>query len=136
MKELNEYVEVKIENNLEKAMNNNDTIVLSEIKYSEEIYKINDFCRQNKKGFIYACLFGLAGFIFSDFGNHLIIDENGEEIQKVFISSIIQNKKENKIIFSIKKDENGGINNEKYVKFKEIEGMEQLNKLKPTKIKR
>ena len=134
LKELNTYVEVKVENDLEKAINDNDIIVITEIKYSDEIYRINEFCRKNKKGFIYAGLFGLAGFIFCDFGNHLIIDENGEELQKVFISSITQNIKENKIIFSIKKDENGGINNEKYVKFKEIEGMEELNKLEPTKI--
>jgi hypothetical protein len=44
-----------------------------------------------------------------------------KNFQKVFISSITQNLKENKIIFSIKKDENGGINNEKYFNFKEIE---------------
>ena len=134
LKELNEYVEVKIENDLEKAINDNDIIVITENKYSDEIYRINEICRKNKKGFIYAGLFGLAGFIFCDFGNHLIIDENGEELQKVFISSIAQNLKENKIIFYINKDENGGINNEKYVKFKEIEGMEELNKLEPTKI--
>ena len=121
LKELNEYVEVKIENDLEKAINDNDIIVIAVNKYSDEIYRINEICRKNKKGFIYAGLFGLAGFIFCDFGNHLIIDENGEELQKVFISSIAQNLKENKIIFSIKKDENGGINNEKYFNFKEIE---------------
>ena len=134
LKELNEYVEVKVANDLEKAINDNDIIVIAVNKYSDEIYRINEICRKNKKGFVYAGLFGLAGFIFCDFGNHLIIDENSEELQKVFISSITQNLKENKIIFSIKKDENGGINNEKYVNFKEIEGMEELNKLEPTKI--
>jgi molybdopterin/thiamine biosynthesis adenylyltransferase len=121
LKELNEYVEVKVANDLEKAINDNDIIVIAVNKYSDEIYRINEICRKNKKGFVYAGLFGLAGFIFCDFGNHLIIDENSEELQKVFISSITQNLKENKIIFSIKKDENGGINNEKYFNFKEIE---------------
>ena len=121
LKELNEYVEVKVANDLEKAINDNDIIVIAVNKYSDEIYRINEICRKNKKVFVYAGLFGLAGFIFCDFGNHLIIDENSEELQKVFISSITQNLKENKIIFSIKKDENGGINNEKYFNFKEIE---------------
>ncbi len=134
LKELNEYVEVKVANDLEKAINDNDIIELAVNKYSDEIYRINEICRKNKKGFVYAGLFGLAGFIFCDFGNHLIIDENSEELQKVFISSITQNLKENKIIFSIKKDENGGINNEKYFNFKEIEWVEELNKLEPTKI--
>ena len=134
LKELNENVEILIEKDLEKALNNNDIIVIADIKNSQDIYNINDFCRQNHKGFIYAALFGLAGFIFSDFGNHLILDENGEEIQKVFISSITQNKREKKLLFSVKKDENDGIDNEKFVRFKEIEGMEELNKLEPTQI--
>ena len=62
LKELNNYVEVIIERNLEKALNDNDIIVYSKIQNSEEIYKINDFCRENKKGFLYDNLFGLAGF--------------------------------------------------------------------------
>ena len=134
LKELNNYVEVIIERNLEKALNDNDIIVYSKIQNSEEIYKINDFCRENKKGFLYANLFGLAGFIFSDFGNHIIFDKNGEEKQRVFISSINQNLNEKKIEFSVIKDEKEGIDNEKYVIFKEIEGMEQLNHLEPIKI--
>ena len=76
---LNEYVEVKVANDLEKAINDNDIIVIAVNKYSDEIYRINEICRTNKKGFVYAGLFGLAGFIFCDFGNHLIIDENSEE---------------------------------------------------------
>ena len=91
LRELNEYVDVFIENNLQTALNNNDIIVVSEIKHTEEINKINDFCRTNKKGFLYAGLFGLTGFIFSDFCEHNILDEDGEPNQKLFISSIKQN---------------------------------------------
>ena len=134
LRELNEYVDVFIENNLQTALNNNDIIVVSEIKHTEEINKINDFCRTNKKGFLYAGLFGLTGFIFSDFCEHNILDEDGEPNQKLFISSIKQNINEHKIEFTVIKDENDGIDNEKYVIFKEIEGMEQLNNLQPTKI--
>lgn len=54
LKELNEYVEVKVANDLEKAINDNDIIVITENKYSDEIYRINEICRKNKKGFIYA----------------------------------------------------------------------------------
>ena len=36
--------------------------------------------------------------------------------------------------FSVIIDENNGIDNEKYVIFREIEGMEELNHLEPTKI--
>lgn len=134
LKDLNEYVEVLVENDIEKALNNNDIIVITVIKTTEELYKINDFCRKNKKGFLYANLFGLTGFIFSDFGEHIISDEDGEANQKLFISSIKENIIENKIEFTVVKDENDGIDNEKYVIFKEIEGMEKLNHLEPTKI--
>lgn len=134
LKELNDYSDVIIENDLQKGLDDSDIIVFSEIKNSQEIYKINDFCRENSKGFLYANLLGLAGYIFSDFGNHYILDENGDEKQKVFISSINQNINEKKIEFDVYKDENNGIDNEKYVIFKEIEGMEKLNHLGPTQI--
>ena len=134
LKDLNEYVEIIVEKNIEKALNNNDIIVITVIKTTEEICKINDFCRKNKKGFLYANSFGLTGFIFSDFGEHIVSDEDGETNQKLFISSIKENIIENKIEFTIVKDENDGIDNEKYVIFKEIEGMEKLNHLEPTKI--
>ena len=134
LKELNNYTEVRIENDPQIAINRNDIIVLTKIKKSDEIHKINQFCRVNQKGFIYANLFGLAGYIFSDFGKHIILDEDGEENQKAFISSITQNLTENKIEFSVEIDEKEGIDNGKYVRFKEIEGMEQLNYLEPTKI--
>lgn len=134
LKELNDYTDVKIENDLQKGLVESDIIVFAEIKNSNEIYKINEFCRKNNKGFLYANLFGLAGYIFSDFGNHYIFDENGDEKQKVFISSINQKINEKKIVFDVYKDENDGIDNEKYVIFKEIEGMEELNNSEPIKI--
>ena len=134
LKELNNFCEVIIENDLQKGLEDSDIIVFTEIKNSEEIFKINDFCRNNKKGFLYASLLGLAGYIFSDFGNHYVLDENGEEKKKVFISSINQNIEEKKIEFVVYKDENDGIDNEKYVIFKEIEGMEKLNNLEPIQI--
>ena len=49
LKELNEYVEVKVANDLEKAINDNDIIVIAVNKYSDEIYRINGICRKNKK---------------------------------------------------------------------------------------
>lgn len=134
LKELNDYSEVVIENDLQKALNDSNVIVFSEFKNIEEIFKINEFCRENNKGFLYAGLFGLSGFIFSDFGNHYILDENGEENQKIFISSVEQKLDEKKIEFFIHKDESEGIDNEKYVIFREIEGMEELNHLEPIKI--
>lgn len=45
------------------------------------LIKVDEFCRKNKKGFIYTGCLGLYGFIFTDFGpNHFIKDATGEAI--------------------------------------------------------
>ena len=64
----------------------------------------------------------------------MILDEDGEVNKKLFISSIKEKLSEKKIEFTVIQEENGGIDNEKYVIFKEIKGMEKLNYLGPTKI--
>ena len=78
LKELNPYVEVNIEKNFLQNYLNYDVICITEIIETKLIKEINENCRKNNKGFIYALNLGLIGIIFSDFGeNFEIIDENG-----------------------------------------------------------
>jgi ubiquitin-activating enzyme E1 len=44
-----------------------------------ELTKLDQFCRENKIGFILAETLGLAGFIFVDYGeHHIVTDLDGE----------------------------------------------------------
>ncbi len=45
----------------------------------DKLVEIDNFCRVNKKGFIYSGHLGLYGFCFVDFGiDHKINDKDGE----------------------------------------------------------
>ncbi len=59
-------------------------IIITEVMNKEKLFLINDECRKNKIGFIYAASIGITGFCFVYFGEHTISDKNGEEC-KTFI---------------------------------------------------
>ena len=78
LKENNPYVDVEISESFNKSLNESHIVVITKILKLKELYEINDFCRKNKKGFIYTGLYGLSTFLFVDFGeNHIIFDKNG-----------------------------------------------------------
>ena len=76
LKELNPYVNVNIYNGSStKDMQKYNIIIITELMRLEELYDIDNFCRQNKKFFIYSLNLGLTGFLFNDFGiEHNIFD--------------------------------------------------------------
>ncbi len=88
--------------------------------------------KKKKIGFIYAADIGIRCFCFVDFGEHKIIDKNGEE-NKTFIIKKISNNSE---IFIDKTVVNQHYNITKgnYVIFREIEGLTELKDGKPTQI--
>ena len=141
---LNPYVEIKImkgnnileniQNSLENKESKYDVVLISEFLSQEEVTKINEICRKNNIGFIYASSLGLFGFCFVDFGNNfIVIDDNGQEPLNYCIKSITKGKKG---IVTI--DTTAGIlklgNNDK-VTFKEINGMTELNNCEPIMLK-
>ena len=113
-----------------------NVLVITEFISKEASETLNNFCRENKIGFIYSCVNGLAGFVFVDFGDlFLIHDDNGEEIKQFYVSNIT---KENPGIVFI----DDSIDNQKldlshgdYVTFKEITGMTELNDTPPRPVR-
>ena len=112
-----------------------DVVIITEFLPKKKIIEIDELCRINNIGFIFACELGIYGFIFVYFGNEFIIhDKTGEEIKEYLISSIT--KEENGKVF-INSDLSGKINltSNDLVSFKEIEGMIELNNCLPRNIK-
>lgn len=57
------------------------------------LIEINQFCRSNHIGFIYAGILGLYGFTFVDFGDKFYsFDVNGEEPRNSLIFTISREK--------------------------------------------
>ena len=109
----------------EKIVNYN-IIVFTEIQSKDFLIKINDECRKNKIGFIYSFCFGLTGGIFTDFGpNHIIFDPDGKEPKSYFIKSITKDGLVT--IDNIQNTEKLDLGDGDFVKFKNVEGMIELN---------
>ena len=133
---LNKYVEVLIyKGNLREDLSRFNLIIITELIKLEELYEINEICRQKNIGFIYTLNLGLTGFIFNDFGdNHFVNDINGEQnlIYKIFN---IEEKGDNYEIFlDIQKNEIFYLKEGDYVIFREIKGLDFLNDNIPKKI--
>ena len=86
LSELNPSTKVVIENNYLTKIKEFDVVIISEFMKTDTINTINKECHENNKGFIYSASFGLAGFVFSDFGKkHIILDKSGKEKGKFYI---------------------------------------------------
>ena len=134
LKELNSYVNVDIfRGNLEENINIFDVIVISQIKNINYLFSLNQKCHDRNVKFIYCLNLGLSSFIFSDFGNtHIITDPSGKEkkiyyIENIDKSGIINIDQRNRDVFSLSTGN--------FVKFREVEGINELNDGNPRKIK-
>ena len=134
LSELNSYVECDIMEGIDifSKIKDYNVLVITEIMNKEKLFIFNEECRKKKIGFIYAANIGITGFCFVDFGEHTIIDKNGEE-NKTFIIKKISNNGE---IFIDKTvvNKNFNITKGNYVIFREIEGLTELNDGKPRQI--
>ena len=132
LKMLNEFVKVDFlkENTLDDVIiiipRNYDVVILTELISRKKAIEIDDICRKNNIPFIYTAALGLTGFIFTDFGKeHKIYEKSNKEIKKYIIKNITKEK--NGICEIIRDDKESGKFIEKYVIFKNIEGMTELN---------
>ena len=127
LSELNSYVKCDIMQGSDILINiqNYNVLVITEIMNKEKLFLLNEECRKNKTGFIYASNVGITGFCFVDFGDHEIKDKNGEECMTYIIKKI-SNKGE---IFIDRSVVNNKFNISKgnYVIFREVEGLNELN---------
>ena len=126
--ELNEYVNVSIHlsQNLEKEFFKNFDVAIftNESILYEDINKYNQWCNEFNTKFIWAQTRGVFGFIFNDFGNTFVVkDQTGEDPKEGMISAI---EAKEGIIHALE-GKKVDLQDGDYVKFKEIEGMENLN---------
>ena len=136
--ELNPYVHCQVMegDDILAQVKNFNIIVITEVMERELLLKINDFCHENKIGFIYAATLGISGFTFVDFGKeHFIRDKNGEEC-KTYLCRIITHDKLGAVTID---DSIGGgskitFSAGDYVTFKEVTGMTELNDGKPRQV--
>jgi len=130
LSELNPTTKVVIEDDYLCKIKDFDVVIITEFMKSEIIHKINKECHENNKGFIYSAAFGLAGFVFSDFGSkHIILDKTGKEKGKFYISNITKEKNgKMKIDFSHTEKR---LRDEGYLIFKQVEGMIEINSSEP-----
>ena len=133
---LNKYVEVLIyKGNFREDLNRFNLIIITEIMKIEELYEINEICRQNNIYFIYTLNLGLTGFIFNDFGdNHFVYDINGEKNLEYHIFNIVRKDNKYEIFVDIQKNEFFYLEEGNFVIFKDVKGLEFLNDNIPKKI--
>ena len=105
-----------------------NVVVITELQTMFFIAQIDSFCRNNNIKLIYSFCFGLVGYIFVDFGPmHIIDDENGKELGTYLIKSISKDKEGTVVIDNIQGTNNLNIGDGDFVKFKDVEGMVELN---------
>ena len=115
-------------------------VIITEIISLETAENINQFCRMKKIGFIYASEFGFSSFLFTDFGDEFIIeDNNGLEPDKYYIKSIT-----NSCPGIVEIDPILNISGEKkylnigtgdFVSFRDVKGMLEINDTPPRPVR-
>ena len=134
LSELNSYVmcDIMDGSDIFSQVNKYNLIAITEVMNKEKLYLLNEECRKNNVGFIYAADIGITCFCFIDFGDHIIKDKNGEERKKYFIQNI--NKNGDIFIDRSINNKNFNLNKGNYIIFNEVKGINELNDGKPRKI--
>ena len=134
LKELNCNVECEyLENgNIIENIREYDVLVVTEIMKITEINKLNKYCHEQNKGFIYCLVFGLTFFCFVDYGEHIIKNSCYSKNKTYFIKNI-EKGKTTKILIDSEFD-NLELDEGNYIIFKDIKGMKQLLDGKKRKI--
>ena len=124
-------------------LNDYQILIITEIINFEMAEALNQYCRNNRIGFIYTAEFGLSSFFFNDFGEDFITEDlNGEECKKYFIKSITNDCPGIVEIDPIEITDKSGVKTKKYLKlgtgdfvtFKDVTGMTELNDTPPRPI--
>ena len=106
---------------------NYNIIVFTEIQPKNFLIKINEECRKKNVKMIYATSLGLVCGVFVDFGNHIITDIKGKEEKSYFVKNITRDKEGLVTIDNIQNTEKLEIGDGEFVKFKNVEGMTEIN---------
>ena len=105
-----------------------NVVVVTELQPMYFIAQLDNACRNKNIKLIYGMCLGLAGFVFTDFGPaHTIFDESGEELETYLVKYISRDKDGLVVIDNIQGTNNLKIGDGDYVKFRNVEGMTELN---------
>ena len=121
-------------------LNDYNLVIITEIISLETAETLNQYCRMKHIGFIYTSELGLSSFLFTDFGDDFVIeDNNGLEPDKYYIKSITNSCPGIVEIDPIKNNlgENMYLNigTGDFVSFKDVKGMIELNDTPPRPIR-
>ncbi len=138
LKELNPFMNV----NVVTGPIANDLLAQYNLVYVTElilptaqIHAMNSFCRTHSPpiGFIVSLCLGLYGCTFVDFGPKFVVkDTTGEDTESHIVVFVSQGKSG---VVRIHEDKEHSFNDGDYVKFREVEGMTELNAAPPMQIK-
>lgn len=134
LRELNPYVKVSVVEKLDDAdyLNYHVVCLTENFLSQEKNFALNEACRAKGVGFILAETLGAAGYIFLDYGdNHKITDLDGEPCKQFIVSSITQDEQG---LVTVHEDKRHSFQSGDYVKFREVEGMAELNDEEPLEI--
>jgi ubiquitin-activating enzyme E1 len=74
-------------------------------------------------------------YTFVDYGNHTIFDADGEQTKAFIISGINPDEKdEEKTVVTVHEDKRHSYQEGDYVVFREVQGMEEINKIEPAEV--
>jgi ubiquitin-activating enzyme E1 len=135
LQELNPYVKVQTISSLSQDdLANYHLVLCTEILSNiDEIKSFNAFCRSKNIGFILSQNLGAFGYAFLDFGeNFMVNDADGEETKSFIVTSVTKNEGYATVV--VHEDKRHKFQDGDYVKFREVQGMDQLNTLEPVKI--
>lgn len=127
LKSLNPTVSVEVTGEFTNEMVTSfNVIVVTEMFWtSDRLIEINELCRANRIGFILSENMGLASYAFLDYGpEFMVTDKDGEATKQFIISSIEQG--ENPTVH-VHEDKRHSYQDGDFVKFIEVEGMEEIN---------
>jgi len=133
LRELNPYVQVQQVDAQPEHFTNYNIVCITHTNLNyHTLVDANERCRANKTGFILAETLGASGYIFTDFGDkHIVTDLDGEPCRQFILSGVEQDEKG---YVTVHEDKRHSFQDGDYVKFREVEGMTELNDLDPVQI--
>jgi len=138
LKELNPYMDVNVVKGpiTKELLSQYNVVYVTElILPMDQIVEISKICRAFTPavGFIFTLALGLYGCTFVDLGpKHIVKDANGESTASYIVVHVSQG---NPGIVRLHEDKKHVYNDGDYVKFREVEGMTELNSSPPMQIK-
>eukprot|EP00831_Metopus_contortus_P017449 TRINITY_DN1735_c0_g1_i1.p1 TRINITY_DN1735_c0_g1~~TRINITY_DN1735_c0_g1_i1.p1 ORF type:complete len:737 (-),score=115.62 TRINITY_DN1735_c0_g1_i1:992-3202(-) len=137
LKELNPYITVDVVKTeiKEDILKQFTVVVVTEMLYPpSKLMEMNEFCRSQNPpiAFIMTFCMGLYGFTFTDFGpKFLVKDKTGEPTASYVLFFVT---KDNPGIVRVHEEKKHNLNDGDYVKFRDVEGMTELNSADPMQV--